>query len=549
MDVGTEAALRAELGAVLPEILSSLLSERPVRETMDLIVRHVARLAGFESCVVALPDAGGGHVHVAGAHAFPEEYAEQLDQAFARRHDDDAIARAPTIRAFEGGRTVVVSDIMEDDTIRRWRHLARRYGYRSLVSVPLRVSGQVIGVLNGYSANRRQYSAAELDIVETLAGQAAVAIRLAAWHEVVAERAIMTEQAPVGICRLDLEGRVATANPALAEMWGCSADSLRGRSLLELVHPEDRDGALDRLREVRESEMDRLPFELRVRREDGSVVWCSVTAGLLRAPDGHVTGSVGMVEDVTERRQQAERAMRIQRDLWPQVVPELEGYELAGACRPAEQVAGDLYDWRLTPDGQLDLTLADVMGKGIGAALVMATLRASLRSAPVSLGPAERLRLASEVVALGGDEEGLFVTVFQARLEPATGELRYVDAGHGYCAVRSASGALARLPVRSLPVGVKKDEKFREGSLRLQPGEMLLVHSDGLVELGDQPVNLGAYASELDQAVSADDAVSRLLGRMQARPADDVTVIALRRLPGEHGPVRCDGAPGDEMGA
>src|SRR5207237_8891555 len=135
----------------------------------------------------------------------------------------------------------------------------------------------------------------------------------------------------------------------------------------------------------------------------------------------------------------------IQRDLWRRTVPELEGYDLAGACRPAEDVAGDFYDWRVTPDGQLDLTVADVMGKGIGAALVMATLRASLRSAPVELAPAERLRLASESALMGEDEEGLFVTVFEARLRPSTGELRYVDAGHGYCAIRRASGELVPL--------------------------------------------------------------------------------------------------------
>src|SRR5437879_13643772 len=116
-----------------------------------------------------------------------------------------------------------------------------------------------------------------------------------------------------------------------------------------------------------------------------------------------------MLEDVTARKEQSERAAQIQRDLWPRTVPELEGYDLAGACLPAQGVAGDLYDWRVTPDGQLDLTVADVMGKGMGAALVMATLRASLRSAPVALGPAARLRRGAEARALGSGEEGLFV--------------------------------------------------------------------------------------------------------------------------------------------
>jgi serine phosphatase RsbU (regulator of sigma subunit) len=193
-------------------------------------------------------------------------------------------------------------------------------------------------------------------------------------------------------------------------------------------------------------------------------------------------------------------------------------------------VAGDLYDWSVTPDGDLDLTVADVMGKGIGAALVMATLRASLRSAPVGLGPAERLRLAADSAALGGDEEGLFVTVFQARLRPSTGELRYVDAGHGYCAIRKVNGELVPLSEHSLPVWVEADEEFREGRTVIQPGEMLVVHSDGLVELGEQLTSLKAYSADLDGAADAKEAVSRLLGRMPAQLPDDVTVLVLRRL-------------------
>ena len=351
---------------------------------------------------------------------------------------------------------------------------------------------------------------------------------LRAWHDAAAERAIMSEQAPVGICRLDLEGRVTSANPALAEMFGYPPDGLLGVLLRDTAHPDEQ----ARLRAI-EAELgadDRLAVETRGLRADGSVIWCSAKVGPLQAPDGTVRGSVVTIEDVTARKQQSERAARIQRDLWPQTVPELVGYELAGACRPAEDVAGDLYDWRVTPDGDLDLTVADVMGKGIGAALVMATLRASLRSAPAELGPAERLRLVTESTALGSDEEGLFVTVFQARLRPATEELSYVDAGHGYCAIRRADGELVPLRGDSLPVWVTSDEDFSEGHAVLQPGEMLVVHSDGLVELGEQPISLGAYAADLDAAGNAADAVNRLLGRMPAQLPDDVTVMVLRRL-------------------
>jgi sugar diacid utilization regulator len=179
--VRTEPELRAELGAVLQEVLQSLASERPVREVMDLIVRHVARLAGFGFCGVLLPDASGEHVLLSGSYAFPADYAKRLGNLFEEVPvADEALAGAPTRRAFVHGRTVVVPDVLEDEAFTPWRPLAREYRYRSMVSVPLRVRGRVIGVLNGYSQDPRQYTAAQLDVVEALAGHAAVAVGLAA---------------------------------------------------------------------------------------------------------------------------------------------------------------------------------------------------------------------------------------------------------------------------------------------------------------------------------------------------------------------------------
>src|SRR5205823_3456897 len=115
--------------------------------------------------------------------------------------------------------------------------------------------------------------------------------------------------------------------------------------------------------------------------------------------------------------------------------------------------------------------------------------------------------------------------MFLARLRPETGELSYVDAGHGYCAIRRASGQLVPLRGESLPVWVSSDHDFHEGRVVLQPGEMLVVHSDGLVELGEEPTSLEAHSAELDQAGDAEDAVFRLLRRMPAQLPDDVTVM------------------------
>lgn len=133
-------------------------------------------------------------------------------------------------------------------------------------------------------------------------------------------------------------------------------------------------------------------------RGDDTVTWCSCSTvavpGEAGGPDSFIC--------INERRLEAERAAAIQRPFLPHGVPALGGYELAGVCLPAQNVAGDLRD-RVIADGRLDVTVADVMGKGIGAALVMAALRTALRLAPRELGPARRIGLAAGSMALGMD--------------------------------------------------------------------------------------------------------------------------------------------------
>jgi PAS domain S-box-containing protein len=348
------------------------------------------------------------------------------------------------------------------------------------------------------------------------------------------ERQLLIEQAPIGICRLDMNGRVLSVNPALEALAG---ERLVGHYWFEFAHPEDRRKDRAGYRKLTKGEIDRYRAENRYMRSDGTAYWCSVVTAAVRGPEGRPEGFISILEDITDRRRQLERAARIQRQLLPQSVPHLRGYDLAAACVPAQDVAGDFYDWFATEDGYLDLTVADVMGKGIGSALLMAALRTALRGASADLGPAARARVAAEAMALGMGGEGLFVTLFHGRLEAASGDLRYLDAGHGYCVIRRSDGQVARLPVRSLPVGVRAEEigmwagvEFREGTIRLEPGDTLVLHSDGLVETEEGTLEPGELVRDLDQSSDAADMVRRLMSRTPQKPPDDVTVVILRRL-------------------
>jgi hypothetical protein len=165
------------------------------------------------------------------------------------------------------------------------------------------------------------------------------------------------------------------------------------------------------------------------------------------------------VQDATVRTYQKERATRIQGDLLPKGSPVIDGYELSGGCLPAQDVSGDFFDWVLREDGHLDLTIADVMGKGMAAALVMAAIRTGLRAVAPECGPAERVRIASESLALRADDEGLFVTLFRADWTseagcfatwmPATATGRSAERAASWCTCRAPRSRFWPSPTRS----------------------------------------------------------------------------------------------------
>jgi PAS domain S-box-containing protein len=353
---------------------------------------------------------------------------------------------------------------------------------------------------------------------------------LQAWKDTSAEREILLDRAPIGICRISPGGEVMTANVALQAMHGGTREEIVGRPWWEFIHPDDRRHEEAAGIALVEKGLDRYDLEARHIRADGTALWCAMTVAPVRGVDGSPESFILIEEDISDRKAHAELAARIQRELLPNAVPKVDGYEVAAACMPAQDVAGDFYDWMLSDEGELQFTVADVMGHGMGAALVTATLRAVLRAAPAGLSPAARVRLAAD--SMVGSEAGLFATLFHGCLDSSSGRLRYVDAGHGYCVIRRRGGDLVRLPSRSMPVGVLPDQEFQEGIAQLDPGDMLLVYSDGLVETDERSVEPPELTAGLDESTEAAEVVRRLTARMPPRLADDVTVVAVRRLSG-----------------
>ncbi|MCZ7649837.1 MAG: SpoIIE family protein phosphatase [Thermoanaerobaculia bacterium] len=236
-----------------------------------------------------------------------------------------------------------------------------------------------------------------------------------------------------------------------------------------------------------------------------------------------------------------ELASEIQRGILPREVPQVPGFEIAGWNRPARHIGGDYFDFLPLAGGGLALVLGDVSGKGVPAALLVSTLHSALHllTDTSEVGPRLLERLNEHVLASSAANK--FITLFLADLDPATGGLGFLNAGHNPGLVLRAGGGQEQLAASGLPIGLMPGTRYRLERVRLEPGDLLCLYSDGITEATspeDEEFGLGRLASALERGRSErlDDLVAALEREISAftRDApqgDDQTVVLLRRDP------------------
>jgi sigma-B regulation protein RsbU (phosphoserine phosphatase) len=203
--------------------------------------------------------------------------------------------------------------------------------------------------------------------------------------------------------------------------------------------------------------------------------------------------------------------------------------EVAGVSIPFHHVGGDFHSW--SRDGStVTVALADVMGKGVGAAIMAATVRATINTLGIG-APAETLRRTNELLVSDFAATGTFATAFVARLDLTTGELEYADAGHGLSILARSDGTHERLVSTGLPLGIAADVEFFPGSVELGHGDMLLTFTDGLLDLLDGTLEsilpIVDIALQSSGAVEVVNRITELCRTLRA--TDDVTVVAVAR--------------------
>jgi sigma-B regulation protein RsbU (phosphoserine phosphatase) len=251
--------------------------------------------------------------------------------------------------------------------------------------------------------------------------------------------------------------------------------------------------------------------------------------------------SLELADKITMKRD-LEIAREIQTWLVPSQAPEVAGADIAFATRPQNSVAGDYYDAFYPDPGnkeRLVLVIADVAGKSVPAALLMATLQASLRTIAGEGVPvaelATRLNRYASAYSLDGRR---FTTAVLSEYEPATRRLTYVNAGHNAPIVRRANGEFESLETGGLPLGIKFGAEYQTATLELRPGDALILFTDGVVEAfnesGEEFGNrrwLGAIRNLPD--CNAQETLEFLMKRVDefvgaTRQSDDITCLVFR---------------------
>jgi len=231
-------------------------------------------------------------------------------------------------------------------------------------------------------------------------------------------------------------------------------------------------------------------------------------------------------------------ARLIQQTLLPKKLPELPGYQVAVHYQPARAVGGDFYDFMPLPDGRLVLAVGDVTDKGVPAALVMATTRSILRGAARRrLAPSAALVRANELLC-PEVPASMFVTCLYAVLDPASGKLRYANAGHDLPYWRH-DGRADELRATGMPLGLMPGMDYEEKEIVLSPGESILLYSDGLVEAHNPRQEMFGFPRlrqcVADQPLSGAALIHFLLSTLRDfvgpdwEQEDDITMMTLER--------------------
>jgi serine phosphatase RsbU (regulator of sigma subunit) len=246
-----------------------------------------------------------------------------------------------------------------------------------------------------------------------------------------------------------------------------------------------------------------------------------------------------------------EKGRQIQRDFLPRQLPQLPDWNIAAFFDPARQVSGDFYDVFPLAEGHVGLVIADVCDKGVGSAFYMALFRSLIRiyaeqpilhTRDAALDPQDVLRAmkrTNDYIARNHGQDAMFATAFFGVLDPSSGRLHYINAGHEPLYVVRAGQIRHKLSPTGPALGLSEEIVYRSAQITVMPGELLMGYTDGVIDarspddemftrqrLRDLLIQPAATAADLLEEIK--ETLFRFIGK--APRLDDVTMIAVQRL-------------------
>lgn len=379
----------------------------------------------------------------------------------------------------------------------------------------------------------------------------------------------LADNSAIGVALVTPDGRLDTVNPAMCDFFGYDADTLCTRTWQKLTAPDFIEKDLDNVADVLAGRIDSYRMKKQYVHADGHLLWGDLSVSCIRTPDDDVEVFISQIMDITAeveaQRKIAEREElnriltsrlqaqtdRMQAELHraaeyvASILPrELDGPVRVSSCYlPAQELAGDSYDYVWVDQDHLAFYLIDVSGHGIGPALLSVSVHNMLRHAPVPtdtvLEPAKMLALLNGLFQMD-QQDNHYLTIWYGVYQASTRTLRYASAGHPPALAFLADGSdisIARLTTESLPIGLFRDSQFTCGTFAVPAGCQILLFSDGVFDFalpGGQSWTLRDFVDLCTQIAgspgwSLDDLVARLRDVTAGwATEDDCSLVHLR---------------------
>ncbi len=587
---------RATQLAMVSEVSRQVAAFLDLDELLQNVVRRVRDRFGYSHVHVFTVDANMGYV-VFRASTHPRG-AEWRERGVGYRIGSEGIVGWVAAT----GEPLLVNDVSQEPRFVPYPDQVPDET-RSEVVVPLVVGNQVIGVLDVESSELNAFGNEDLFILKTLAAQVAIAVEDARLYHSQKEEAyylnVLLQVAENLSATTDLDEALGTVVRITPLLIGVS------RTVIFLYQPAEKTfvpAKAHGLSKEQANAFQKLHFRSddqflfgKLSREktpltisdatsnpliDERVVQIFGLRSLLVAPlvtRGEIVGALMVDQGSRPRRftpheidvvmgianqaavaiegartrQVAEESKRleyelqlarhIQKSFLPEACPDLPGYQIASVWQTAREVSGDFYDFVKLSDGRLAMTIADVSDKGMAAAMFMALSRTILRTMTIGKPtPRETIARANDVI-LADARSDMFVTVFHAVLDPSSGRLTYVNAGHNPPLVyRVKRNKLTTLKEHGIALGVMPNISLDEYKSHLAPGDILLMYTDGVtdaINALEEEFGMDRLSDLLSSCahLSAEELIAEIKRAVMdftgdGAQFDDLTMIAVKRV-------------------